>query len=314
MKFILIDQRLGHSRSLEFKGWLKALLSLCLLGTPVGLGYFGYHLASVQQPGSNFLAAHSTENWQRELELQALQLEQLRADSAQELDALTLKLAKLQARLARLDALGSRVASLGGVAAPLAEDESAFAAGGPLTTISDELPSYTAVDFGEAVGALEKQIEERQQQLGALESALSGQRFEDGGRIAGRPVEDAWIASPFGYRPDPLSGKRSFHAGLDLTTGQAGARISAVGAGVVTWAGPRSGYGLLVEVNHGNGYKTRYAHSQELLVEVGDVIDRGDALALVGSTGRSTGPHVHFEVYKNGRVVDPASYIRRTVR
>lgn len=314
MKFILIDQRLGHSRSLEFKGWLKALLSLCLLGTPVGLGYFGYHLASFQQSGSNLLAAHSTESWQKELELQALQLEQLRVDSAHELDALTLKLAKLQARLARLDALGARVASLGGVAAPIIEDGSAFSAGGPLAAVSGESPTSTTMDFATAVGALEKQIDQRQRQLGALENALNSQRFEDGGLIAGRPIENAWIASPFGYRPDPLTGKRSFHAGLDLTTGQAGARISAVGAGVVTWAGPRSGYGLLVEINHGNGYKTRYAHSQELLVEVGDVVDRGEALALVGSTGRSTGPHVHFEVYKNGRVVDPASYIRRTIR
>nr|MCH9795556.1 M23 family metallopeptidase [Gammaproteobacteria bacterium] len=106
----------------------------------------------------------------------------------------------------------------------------------------------------------------------------------------------------------------SFHSGIDLTTGKAGAQISSVAGGVVTWAGPRSGYGLMVEVNHGNGFTTRYAHSQELFVEVGDVVSRDDKLALVGSTGRSTGPHVHFEVYKNGRVVDPASYIRRTIR
>ena len=314
MKFILIDQRLGQSRSLELKGWLTAFLSLCLLGTPVGLGYFGYQLASGQDQAPNSFAQHSAENWQKELELQALQLEQLRADSAQELDALTLKLAKLQARLARLDALGARVASLGGFDDAEVKDSLAFAAGGPVAANNVEQSSYTSQDFSQAVVALEKQIEARQQQLGALENALSAQRFEADGRIAGRPIENAWIASPFGYRPDPLSGKRSFHAGLDLTTGKAGAQISAVGAGVVTWAGPKSGYGLLVELNHGNGYKTRYAHSQELFVEVGDVVSRGETLAAVGSTGRSTGPHVHFEVYKNGRVVDPAAYIRRTLR
>ena len=139
-------------------------------------------------------------------------------------------------------------------------------------------------------------------------------RVFEAGLVAGRPIVMAWIASPCGSRPDPITGKSSFHSGIDLPTGKAGAQIRSVAGGVVTWAGPRCGYGLMVEVNHGNGFTTRYAHSQELFVEVGDVVSRDDKLALVGSTGRSTGPHVHFEVYKNGRVVDPASYIRRTIR
>jgi len=109
MKLLLIDQRHGQSRSLELKGWLRALLSLCLLGTPVGLGYFGYQLAAGQNDDSLVFNQQSAENWQKELALQALQLEQLRSASEQELDALTLKLAKLQARLSRLDALGERV-------------------------------------------------------------------------------------------------------------------------------------------------------------------------------------------------------------
>lgn len=313
MKLLFIDPRHGNSRTLELKGWLRAFVSLCLIGTPVGLGYFGYHLAAGQGQGALVFNQQSADNWQRELELQALQLEQLRTDSSQELDALTLKLAKLQARLARLDALGARVSTLADL--PTAQDGVlAFAAGGPEIALAAEGADASPQDVHASIAQLERLINDRQQQLSAIEGVLIDKRFEEEGRLAGRPIEDAWIASPFGKRPDPITGKLSFHSGIDLTTGKAGAQISSVAAGVVTWAGPRSGYGLMVEVNHGNGYVTRYAHSQELFVEVGDLIERGDTLALVGSTGRSTGPHVHFEVYKNGRVVDPAAYIRRTLR
>ena len=315
MKLLLIDQRHGQSRSLELKGWLRALLSLCLLGTPVGLGYFGYQLAAGQNDDSLVFNQQSAENWQKELALQALQLEQLRSASEQELDALTLKLAKLQARLSRLDALGERVAGLANIDSFDAVATSSYLAGGLEIGIASGTPDeFAGSNLLASISELAELINERQQQLGKIEGLLIDQRAIEDGFVAGRPVENAWIASPFGRRPDPITGKSSFHSGIDLTTGKAGAQISSVAGGVVTWAGPRSGYGLMVEVNHGNGFTTRYAHSQELFVEVGDVVSRDDKLALVGSTGRSTGPHVHFEVYKNGRVVDPASYIRRTIR
>lgn len=315
MKLLLIDAKHGQSKSLELKGWLRALLSLCLLGTPVGLGYFGYHLAAGQTQGPLVFSQQSADNWQRELELQALQLERLRSQSEQELDALTLKVAKLQARLSRLDALGARVASLADIEPLTLGEGAAFAAGGPVIGLSEQSAGANSADvLLSSISQLERQISARQQQLGAIEGLLGERRFNDDGFIAGRPIENAWIASPYGRRPDPITGELSFHGGIDLTTGAAGAQVSSVGAGIVTWAGPRSGYGLMVEVNHGNGFATRYAHSQELFVEVGDLIERGEKIALVGSTGRSTGPHVHFEVYKHGRLVDPAAYIRRTLR
>ncbi|MEQ9209075.1 MAG: M23 family metallopeptidase, partial [Pseudomonadales bacterium] len=160
----------------------------------------------------------------------------------------------------------------------------------------------------------EEQLEDRQQQLEILEGLMSDRKIQSDVFIAGRPVERGWIASRFGRRPDPFTGRLTFHAGVDFTTGKAGSDINTVAAGVVTWSGPRSGYGLMVEVNHGNGFTTRYAHAEKLLVDVGDVVKKNQNIALVGSTGRSTGPHVHFEVYKNGRVVDPAAYIHRTAR
>ena len=122
------------------------------------------------------------------------------------------------------------------------------------------------------------------------------------------------MSSPYGKRIDPFTGELAWHHGVDFATGELGVEIKTVASGVVTYAGERQGYGLLVEVNHGNGYETLYAHDQEVLVKACDVVKKGQIIALSGSTGRSTGPHVHFEVHKNGRVVDPASYISRTHR
>jgi len=222
-----------------------------------------------------------------------------------------LRLAMMQARLVRLDAVGERITTI----ANLDEGEFNFsqpvAIGGPSTGYSEP---YTPAGFMQAVDQLERQLEDRQQQLEILEGLMTDRKIQSDVFIAGRPLEKGWIASRFGRRPDPFTGQLTFHAGIDFTTGRAGSEINTVAAGVVTWAGPRSDYGLMVEVNHGNGFTTRYAHSEKLLVEVGDIVMKGQNIALVGSTGRSTGPHVHFEVYKNGRVVDPASYIHRTVR
>ena len=110
-------------------------------------------------------------------------------------------------------------------------------------------------------------------------------------------------------RTDPFNGRREYHKGVDLA-GKEGSDIIAVAAGIVTWSGDRYGYGNMVEINHGNGYITRYGHCKEVLVKAGDSVTKGQVIAHMGSTGRSTGPHVHFEVHKNGRVVNPLNYLR----
>ncbi|MFN3163202.1 MAG: M23 family metallopeptidase [Pseudohongiellaceae bacterium] len=309
MKLILVDQRHGHTRTIVLKGWLKGLLSLCLLGAPVALGYFGYQFA-VSQNARIFTEA-SAENWERQIKLQAEQLADIKQDSQQQLEALTLRLALLQARLVRLDAVGERITSIANLDTGEFDFSQPVPVGGPETASSQ---TYTSTGFSSALQQLEQQLEDRQQQLEILEGLMVDRKIQSDVFIAGRPLDRGWIASRFGQRPDPFTGRLSFHGGIDFTTGKAGADINTVAAGVVTWSGPRSGYGLMVEVNHGNGFTTRYAHAEKLLVEVGDVVKKGQDIALVGSTGRSTGPHVHFEVYKNGRVVDPAAYIHRTAR
>jgi murein DD-endopeptidase MepM/ murein hydrolase activator NlpD len=126
---------------------------------------------------------------------------------------------------------------------------------------------------------------------------------------AGRPVDSGWMSSVYGQRPDPFSGKMGWHAGVDFA-GHAGVDILAVADGVVSWSGSRYGYGELVEVDHGNGYRTRYAHNQENLVAIGARVRKGDVIARMGSSGRATAPNVHFEVLLNGRHVNPAKYVR----
>ncbi len=309
MKVILVDQRHGHTKTIVLKGWLKGLLSVCLIGAPVALGYFGYQLAVAQD--AQVVTEETAQNWERQIKLQAEQLELVKQDSEQQLEALTLRLAMLQARLVRLDAVGERITSIANLDTGEFDFSQPVAIGGP--DLGDSQP-YTSSGFTSALEQLEQQLEDRQQQLEILEGLMVDRKIQSDVFIAGRPLERGWIASRFGQRPDPFTGRLTFHAGIDFTTGKSGAEINTVASGVVTWSGPRSGYGLMVEVNHGNGFATRYAHAEKLFVEVGDVVSKGQNIALVGSTGRSTGPHVHFEVYKNGRVVDPAAYIHRTAR
>ena len=130
---------------------------------------------------------------------------------------------------------------------------------------------------------------------------------------SGRPITAGWLSSHYGYRNDPFTGHRAWHQGVDFA-GNEGDQVIAVASGVVSWSGDRSGYGTMVEVAHGDGLVTRYAHNDENLVKVGDLVRKGEAIALMGNTGRSTGAHVHFEVFKHGRPVDPSSYIRRNLR
>lgn len=309
MKVILVDQRHGHTRTLVLSGWLKGLLSVCILGAPVAFGYFGYQLAVSHEPQE--YALESALELNEELQSNADALARLKQQSQAQLEALTVRLASLQARLLRMEALGERITAV----AQLDAGEFDFSAepgiGGPL---SEDAVPYAPPAFIDAISELEAQIADRAQQLEILEGLMAERQFADEAAVTGRPVRQGWVSSPFGRRTDPFTGQLAWHSGIDFATAAAGADIIAVAAGVVTAAGERDGYGLALDINHGNGYVTRYGHAEKLLVGVGDIITKGQTVALVGSTGRSTGPHVHFEVYKHGRVVDPASYIHRTIR
>lgn len=309
MKIIIVDQKHGETKSLVLKGWMRVALSVCLLGVPVILGYYGYHFSATRN--ADFYKDEASQAWMNDLKAQKADIDQIRHDTLAQLEALTLRMANLQARLLRLDALGQRLTEI----SDLDDGEFDFtqtpAMGGPVGIEAEEID---LPDFLQALDNLTREIEDKQQQLELLDSLMAEQQIQTESFLSGRPVNRGWISSPFGRRIDPFTGKLAWHQGIDFATGRTGVEVKAVASGVVTFAGEKQGYGNMVKVNHGNGYETLYAHDEKLLVKPGDIVKKGQVVALSGNSGRSTGPHVHFEVHKNGRVVDPASYVHRTSR
>ena len=309
MKVILINRKHGGSRSIELGRWSCALLSLCCLGLPLGMVAVGY-LAG-QESEARSMRGASLDTLQDELDLQAADFDVLQGRAERQIQVMTLNLAELQARVTRLDALGQHLTAM----ADLEEGEFDFsqppALGGPMA--GEFSVDFTSLDLGSELGRFEARLTDREQQLDILESLLNNRNLEEQSWLSGLPVQKGWISSHYGQRTDPFSGKQSMHKGLDLA-GKEGSNVVAVAAGVVTWTGSKTGYGQLVEISHDDGFVTRYAHNKENLVQPGDVVRKGETIALMGSSGRSTGAHVHYEVYKHGRSVDPSSYVARTRR
>ena len=309
MKVILINRKHGGSRSIELGRWSRALLSLCCLGLPLGMVTVGY-LAG-QDSDARSLRGAALDTLQDELAQQSDDLQTLQGQAERKLQALTLNLAELQARMTRLDALGEHLT----IMADLEEGEFDFskapALGGPLAGEFDV--DFTTMDLSSDLGLFAARVSDRERQLEILESLLSNRKLEEQSWLSGRPVEKGWVSSQYGKRTDPFSGKQAMHNGIDFA-GKEGSNVVAVAAGIVTWTGSKTGYGELVEVSHGDGYVTRYAHNKQNLVAPGDVVRKGQPIALMGTSGRSTGAHVHYEVFKHGRSVDPSSYVRRTRR
>lgn len=310
MKIIVVSKHHGRTRSFTLGGWTRALLSVCLLGIPVGLGVWIGQERS-HHNGADLFTGDSARAWNEALSAQNEELHATKQRAQEQISALTLRMAELQSRLLRLDALGERLTQV----AQLEEGEFDFsqppAMGGPEDTSLGD--AYQPPEFLRAIEQLTDQIADREQQLNTLETLLANRNIQQDLFVTGRPIVKGWMSSRYGRRTDPFTGQIAWHNGIDFA-GKNGSDVIAVAAGVVTWAGERPGYGELIEINHGNGYSTRYAHGAGVKVNVGDVVKKGQVITLMGSTGRSTGPHVHFEVYKNGRAVDPASYIHRTIR
>jgi murein DD-endopeptidase MepM/ murein hydrolase activator NlpD len=228
-----------------------------------------------------------------------------RREAREHLDALTFKLGQLQAQVIRLEALGQRLTNMAG----LADGEFDFATlppqGGPAAT---EAQSYAVPDFVSSLDELAHRLEDRGQQLSVLESMLQSRQLQQQVLPEGSPVRTGYISSGFGLRADPFHGSRGLHMGIDFA-GPAGSGVHAVAAGVVVSAEYRPDFGHVVDINHGNGYVTRYAHNQKLTVSVGETVKKGQVIAKLGSSGRASGPHVHFEVLHNGKNVNPARFV-----
>ena len=232
-------------------------------------------------------------------------LADLRLRMQQRIDGLAMKLGMLDAHMIRLNSLGKRLTQVANINSREFDFDHDPAVGGPE---SESGRGAQVPDLVAMINQFDRRLDFRSAQFSALEYVLLGHQLSAEIRPTGKPVLSGYISSYFGERMDPFNGEEAFHKGLDFAS-DAGTDVLAVGQGVVTWAGPREGYGVLVEVNHGNGYVTRYAHNSRVMVSAGDTVQRGQAIAVVGSTGRSTGPHVHFEVLKDGRQIDPMAFI-----
>jgi murein DD-endopeptidase MepM/ murein hydrolase activator NlpD len=309
MELVLISKSRGTRARLKLS-WFKALVSSIMVGAVIGgVAYRSFNLGSDHMADAILTNPEIAANfWQREIVAQRRLLQDMRMGAQADLSALAGKIGTLQGHIVRLDAAAGRLISQADLDPLEFNFEKSPAVGGP-APVGSAPPSWSQLLAN--VEALSRELEVREERLTALESLLLGQQLESDMRPSGRPLDGGWMSSGYGYRTDPVSGMREFHNGIDFA-GRIGTEVKAVGAGVVTWAGRRWGYGNVVEINHGNGYVTRYAHNRKSLVSIGDKISKDQAIAVLGSSGRSTGPHVHFEVLFGDRVVNPWKFIKET--
>ena len=303
---IILLRRKGKARQLN----LARPLTLSVVAA-VTLVFLGGAFALGLQYG---LGAHERGLFSDTLRFGNLLAEQKQqiADLKQQLqlrvDAIAMRLGEMNAHVIRLDALGRRLTEMADIDSREFNFDVDPPSGGPENDgegVSAQIPDLTKM-----LTQLEQRVNLRDSQLAALENVILARELKEEIHPEGRPVTRGFVSSYFGERADPFDGREAFHKGVDFA-GAVGDKVVAVAEGVVTWAGERSGFGKLIEINHGDGYITRYAHNQRTLVAVGQMVKRGDAVALMGSTGRSTGPHVHFEVLRNGRQANPLSFIGR---
>ncbi|MDO6578426.1 M23 family metallopeptidase [Alteromonas stellipolaris] len=225
-------------------------------------------------------------------------VEALKQQTTIKLQTLISHIAELSAQASMLDDKGKQIATELGMTAA---DLDAFVP----VSIPDNLQDDPLLS---EINKLQQSLDVKSQQLSMLESLVRGHHIHEQSQLSGRPIASGWLSSYYGMRADPFTGETAMHKGLDFA-GKAGDDVLATAAGIVTWAGERSGYGQLVEIEHGDGFITRYGHNETLTVSIGDVVTRGQSIAKMGNTGRSTGVHVHYEVIRNGKQIDPLPYV-----
>lgn len=306
MNVVIFGKGFGSPRQLNLTGLTAGSLITAVAGLIISVGFFaGSWHASRTGAG---ISTGELEDLTGDLQQQRDMIDSIRQENEDTLDALSIRIAQMNARVIRLDALGRRLTDMADIDDGEFDFDSDPAIGGPEEPVA-MVPNLGVPDMLEAMDMLGAQLSDRESQLDVLESVLMNQNLKERVYPQGRPVGAGWISSYFGKRTDPFTGKAANHTGIDFA-GKNGAEIVAVADGVVTWSADRYGYGIMVEINHGSGYATRYAHNSENLVAVGDEVKKGQVVALMGETGRATGPNLHFEVLHNGSRVNPVKFIR----
>lgn len=306
MNVVIFGNGFGSPRQVNLTG-LRAGLSVAVLaGLIISIG-FSAGAWHASRTGSG-VSTNELDGLTVELQEQRASIQTIRQENEDTLDALSIRVAQMNARMIRLDALGRRLTGMADIDDGEFDFDSNPAMGGPEEPMASG-SNLAVPEMLDAMNSFNVRLGNREAQLDVLEGVLMNQNLNDRVYPQGRPVGSGWISSYFGKRTDPFTGKAANHTGVDFA-GKNGAEIVAVADGVVTWSADRYGYGIMVEINHGNGYATRYAHNSENLVSVGDEVKKGQVVSLMGETGRATGPNLHFEVLHNGSRVNPVKFIR----
>ncbi len=297
MNFIIVSKYLKAPKKLSLADRRVQIGVGSALAVIVGFGFLTGFLTRGSAQASEVAQLRS------QLQAQQAELADAREGAQREVNALAARVGELQAQANRLNALGERLTRIGKLDDGEFEFSEPVDQGGP-----EPVKPIADTELMADLDALEAKFAQSDRQLDVLESLLFNRDLVQNQTPSRWPIRQGYISSGFGGRADPFSGGRAFHRGIDFDTGY-GADVVAVAEGVVSFSGWRSGYGNLVEIDHGNGYKTLYGHNSRNLVKPGDLIRAGQQIAKVGSTGRSTGSHVHLEVHLNGRPVNPRQYL-----
>lgn len=293
----------GNNISLSAR---QVLLLVLVLGVflPALVGVVAHQLQDMVAEQTDELAMIGAQK--RELAAQRAAVNEARREAVTHLNALAQRMGQMQAQVLRLNALGSRLTRMAGLDPREFNFSAEPAMGGPeKATAAAPSPALTG-----SIDRLAGELDRQQERLVALENLLLDRKLNAAVTPSGWPVEGGWVSSGFGRRADPFTGHQSMHEGMDIAT-RYGSSIQAMGDGLVTFSGDKAGYGLMVEITHDSALVTRYAHTSGALVKVGDRVQKGQAIALVGTSGRSTGPHLHFELLRDGNPVNPLRYLQQ---
>lgn len=304
MDIILVSGRFAKTRTIRLSRVNMLLLALLSFATLITAA------VAVQYPLARLdrgMLSDELRAW-----LASAQTEQQQKHEAymrESLDTMAKRLGQMQAQMQRLDALGLRLTKVSGINPKEFAFDKSPAQGGPYLPAMQK--DITLENMSQQMSGLTLSIDDRNDKLMALETLLMQDRSNAWLIPSVIPVKNSWFSSNFGWRIDPFTGKSAMHEGVDFVVPE-GTSVYASAGGVVEYAGMHPQFGNLVEIDHGNGVITRYAHNSKVLVQVGQMVRRGQKISLSGSTGRATGPHMHFEVRFKGVAQNPVRFLKDT--
>jgi len=302
MNIILVSEKLPKARTITL-GWFHLIASAALMLATV------LALAGAMNYGLLRYAAELNIPYVKDVlvAIQEQQHQRTQSYLQDNLNAMAIRLGQMQAQLLRLDTLGERLAKLAGFKQQELMFSEVPGRGGANSSVPSQ--NISLGDFTAQIDVLTRQLEDRGDKLGLLESMFTLESARKKLTPTKLPVEGGWYSSNYGWRIDPFTGQRAFHEGIDFMA-EVGTPIHAAAAGVVVYSEFHPQYGNMIEIDHGNDLISRYAHASRRFVKIGDVVLRGSRIAEVGKTGRATGAHLHFEVRQRGAARNPAQFLQ----